>query len=240
MQEKARAEKILHLLKQNYPSAKIILNFSNEWELLVAVMLSAQCTDIMVNKVTSKLFPKFRNLKLKMKNEKLQFKIKNIDDDIQEIINYAEVPLFELEQDIRSTGFYKNKAKNLQAAAKMVLEKYGGKVPKTIAEMVVIPGVARKTANVVLGNAYKVFEGIAVDTHVRRVSGRLGLTKNINPDKIEQDLMKLFDSKDWFPLTYLLIEHGRKICEAKKPKCDECFLNQHCPSAFNFPHFKKK
>lgn len=210
-------KEILRLLKKKYPNAKIVLRYSNNWELLVAVVLSAQCTDVMVNKVSEKLFKKY----------------KTID-------NYARANLSELEQDIRSTGFYKNKAKNVKAAAKMILEKFNGKVPRTMNELTMLPGVARKTANIVLGNAYGVVEGIAVDTHVRRLSQRLGLTKKDNPEKIEQDLMKLFDKKDWFTLTYLLIDHGRKTCEAKKPKCDECFLSKLCPSAFAFPHFNNR
>ena len=230
---------ILVLLEKKYPHAKIILEYSNEWELLVAVILSAQCTDVMVNKVTSKLFPKFRNLKLKVKNEKLQFKVKKITPEIQEIINFAEVPIEELEQDIRSTGFYKNKAKNVQATAKLILEQFNGILPQTLRELTLLPGVARKTANVVLGNAFGIYEGIAVDTHVGRLSQRLGLSDQKDPNKIEQDLMKLYEKKDWFRLTYLLIEHGRKVCEAKKPKCNECMLNKLCPSAFKFPHFQK-
>lgn len=215
---------VLSLLKKHYPRARISLTYSNNWELLVAVMLSAQCTDKMVNTVTAKLFKKY----------------KSIED-------YANADIHELENDIRSTGFYRNKAKNIQAAAKMVLEKFNGEVPRTMNELTKLPGVARKTANVVLGNAYQIFEGIAVDTHVRRLAQRLGLSRNTDPNKIEQDLMKLFDpakdgasKKDWFSLTYLLIEHGRAICVAKKPKCDECFLNKICPSAFQFPHFKKR
>ena len=255
MQQKEQARKILELLKKNYPNAKMILNYSNNFELLVAVMLSAQCTDVMVNKVTEKLFPKLRKLNLTNSYSSSEAKAESrsqrgssqltplartiTHEELQEIINYAEVDIHELEQGIRSTGFYKNKAKNVQAAAKMVLEKFNGVLPRTIAEMITIPGVARKTANVVLGNAYGIYEGIAVDTHVGRLSQRLGLSKQANPEKIEQDLMKLYDPKDWFKLTYLLIEHGRTICVAKKPKCDECFLNKLCPSAFQFPQFKK-
>lgn len=187
------AKKLLTLLKKTYPNAKIILNFSNEWELLVAVILSAQCTDVMVNKVTEKLFKKYKTIK-----------------------DYVNAPSQELEQDIKSTGFYRNKAKNLQSAARFVLEKHDGQPPRTMGEMLKIPGVGRKTANVVLGNAFGVVEGIAVDTHVRRQAQQLGLTTNTNPDKIEQDLTALFDKKDWFELTYLLIEHGRTIRNKRK------------------------
>lgn len=212
-----KTERVLTLLKEHYPNAKIVLNYSNNWELLVAVMLSAQCTDVMVNKVTEKLFKKY----------------KTIED-------YANALLSELENDIRSTGFYRNKAKNIKQAARLVLQKYHGRIPKTMGGLLEIPGVARKTANIVLGNAFGIVEGIAVDTHVARLSKRLGLSTHENPDKIEQDLMQLFDIKDWFTLTYLLIEHGRAICIAKKPKCDGCFLSKICPSAFQFPHFRDK
>jgi len=211
-----RNEAILKLLKKQYHNPKTILKYSNPWELLVAIILSAQCTDIMVNKVTEKLFKKY----------------KTVED-------YANVPLSELGLDIKSTGFYNNKAKNIQKAAQLILKKYNGGIPKAMGELLQIPGVARKTANVFLGNAYGIVEGIAVDTHVRRLSQRLGFTTNNNPDKIEQDLMKLFNKKDWFLLTYLLIEHGRKICQAKKPACDKCFLSKLCPSAFQFPNFQK-
>lgn len=219
---------ILALLKKNYPNAKIVLNYANNWELLVAVILSAQCTDVMVNKVTAKLFPKMRK------------KMRNTTDDVAQIINFSKAKIKELENDIKPTGFYRNKAKNIKAAAKMILEKFNGQVPRTMNKLTMLPGVGRKTANIVLGNAYGVVEGIAVDTHVQRLSKRLEFTENDNPDKIEQDLMKRFDRKDWFRLTYLLIDHGRAICEAKKPKCNECFLNKLCPSAFQFRHFKKK
>ena len=212
--DKKYLETLLTLLKDHYPNAKIALKFTNNWELLVAVILSAQCTDVMVNKVIEKLFKKY-----------------------QSIEDYANADIRKFEQDIKSTGFYHNKAKNIKAAANLILEKYNDQVPKTMDEILTLPGVARKTANIVLGNAYGIVEGIAVDTHVRRVSQRLGLTENEDPNKIEQDLMKLFDKKDWFKLTYLLIDHGRAICQAKKPKCDECFLNNICPSAFKFPHF---
>ncbi len=216
MSSKNRALQILNLLKSHYPKAKICLNYSNNWELLAAVILSAQCTDERVNKITKKLFQKY----------------KSIDD-------YANANLPVLEQDIKSAGFYRNKAKNIKNAAKIIIENFQKKVPNNMDDLLKIPGVARKTANIILGNAYGIFSGIAVDTHVKRLSYRLGLTKNKNPIKIEKDLMKLFDQKDWFKLTYLLIEHGRNICQAKKAKCNLCFINKLCPSAYNFPHFKK-
>lgn len=244
-----QAEKILHLLQKTYPNAKMILEYTNNFELLVAVELSAQCTDKMVNIVTRKLFPKYRKKYHVLGSMYHAYENKTAlpEDELVEIINFAFAKREELEQDIRPTGFYKNKAKNLQAAAKYVLEKHQGQLPKTIAEMILIPGAARKTANVVLGNAYQIYEGIAVDTHVKRLSQRLGLTKHTDPNKIEKDLMKAFDPdligvdpKDWFSLTYLLIEHGRQICIAQKPKCDICPLNKICPSAFKFPHFMKQ
>ncbi|MBI2033363.1 MAG: endonuclease III [Candidatus Levybacteria bacterium] len=216
------AKFLLELLKKHYPHAKIVLHYGNNFELLTAVILSAQCTDMTVNKVTSKLFPKFRNLKFKMQNAKLRAKIKKITPKIQELINFAQVPIEELAMDIKSTGFYNNKAKNLQAAAKVILEKFHGEVPKTMEELLIIPGVARKTANIVLGNAYGIVEGIAVDTHVKKQAQRFGLSTNTNPDKIEQDLMKRFDKKDWLPLTYMLIEHGRAVRFKKNSLCTVC------------------
>lgn len=194
-----QAEKIFSLLKDHYPHAKIILNYSTPWELLVAVILSAQCTDVRVNIVTEKLFKKY----------------KKIED-------YANADIKELEQDIRSTGFYRNKAKNIKASAQVILEKFNGRIPKTMKGMLTLAGVGRKTANVVLGNAYGVIEGIAVDRHVQKQSQLLGLTTNKTPDKIEQDLMKLYDKKDWLKLTYMLIEHGRAMGRSKKPSCKKC------------------
>ncbi len=192
-QKKERARKILQRLKKAYPNAKIVLNYKNNMQLLVAVILSAQCTDKKVNEVTEKLFQKY----------------KTVDD-------FAMANLKVFEQEIRSTGFYHNKAKNIIAASKIIRDKFGGKLPHSMAEMIKLPGVGRKTANIVLGNAYNIIEGIAVDTHVRRVSRHLGFTKEQNPDKIEQDLMKLFNKKNWFVITYLFIEYGRKIHTAKK------------------------
>ena len=215
MNRQEHAGKIIKRLKITYPNAKIILNFSNTWELLVAVILSAQCTDIQVNKVTEKLFKKYKTIK-----------------------DYANAPQEVFEQDIRSTGFYRNKAKNIINTAKIIIEKHNGEVPHAMNELLTLPGVARKTANIVLSNAYNINEGIAVDTHVMRLSQRLGLTNNKNPEKIEQDLIKLYPKDEWNKVTYLLIEHGRAICQAKKPKCDKCILSNICPSAFHFPQFE--
>lgn len=213
----AYAYEIFHALEQHYPEAHMILKWGNNWELIVAIILSAQCTDIMVNKVTAKLFPKYRKGLLYQRNpyewDNEIFTISH--EEFIELVNFAIVPREELEQDIKSTGFYKNKAKNVQGAAKMMLEKYHGIFPKTIKELLTIPGVGRKTANVFLGNAYHIYEGIAVDTHVMKQSQKLGLTKHTTPEKIEQDLMKLYDKKDWFKLTYLLIEHGRNMRRKK-------------------------
>lgn len=238
---KDKAYKIFKLLKEHYPNAKMILKWGNNFELLVAIILSAQCTDKKVNEVTSTLFPKhrIRNQELRSKYDKYiseagvtvvegEKSDRQGPEEIIEIVNFAEIPLLELEQDIRSTGFYHNKAKSVKNAAIVVLDKFKGILPKTIKELTLIPGVGRKTANVFLGNAYKITEGVAVDTHVKKQSQDLGLSKNTDPDKIEQDLMKLFDKKDWFKLTYLLIEHGRNLRKNKKERlvCDnkDCIL----------------
>ena len=198
-------KKIIDVLQKEYPQAKIALNFSNPLEILVATILSAQCTDERVNKVTAELFKKY----------------KTVDD-------YANADLKKFEQEIKSTGFYKMKAKNIINAAKIIKEKFNGKVPDTMQDLISLPGVARKTANVVLGNAYGKVEGIVVDTHVRRLSYRIGLTKNTDPNKIEQDLMKIVPKDRWFIFPYLLIDHGRKICSARKPLCDKCVINKYC------------
>ncbi|KKW12915.1 MAG: Endonuclease III [Candidatus Gottesmanbacteria bacterium GW2011_GWB1_49_7] len=223
-------EDICNILKKTYPHAKIVLRYRTPWELLVAVMLSAQCTDVMVNKVMEKLFAKYRTLE-----------------------DYIRADLTAFEKDIKSTGFYRAKAKNVLAAARLVKDKFNGVVPKTMEELLTIPGVARKTANVVLGNAYGVFPGIAVDTHVLRLSQRLRLVnltkiggkrdvtftkrgktmvdfkKDADPVKIERELMTVIPKKDWFTTTYLLIDHGRAVCKAQNPNCTACALNKHCP-----------
>jgi endonuclease-3 len=194
-----RAAVVLKVLKKLVPHAKIALNYSNNWELLVAVILSAQCTDKKVNEVTAKLFKKYPTL-----------------DD------YVRANPRDFEEDIKSTGFYRSKAKNILETAKIIKEKFGGKVPKTMEEMLTLPGVARKTANVVLGNAYGVVEGIAVDTHVHRLAKKLGLTKYDDPAKIEKDLMSLYPRKEWFALTYRLIDYGRKYCPARPHDHEKC------------------
>lgn len=208
-----QAQNLLKTLREHYPHARMILEWETNFELLVAVMLSAQCTDVLVNKVTSVVFPKYRK-EWQLLRTKYALETKNIRTKLAESIelcNFAFVPLQELEQDIHSVNFYHNKAKNVQAAALAVIKNFGGELPRTITQMISLPGVGRKTANVVLGNAYGIYEGIAVDTHVMKQSQRLGITTNTEPDKIEQDLMKLFDQKDWFSVTYLLIEHGRNV-----------------------------
>lgn len=207
MKAKDKIARIINILQREYPQAKIVLNFSNPMELLVATILSAQSTDVTVNKVTPEVFKKY----------------KNVND-------YAQAEQKELEQEIYSTGFYHNKAKNIIAAAKLLAKKYQGKIPETMAEILELPGVARKTGNIVLFNAYGVIAGIPVDTHVRRLSQRLGLTRQEDPEKIEQDLMKLVPQKFWGKFSYLFIDHGRKVCDAKKPKCPQCVLNKLCPS----------
>lgn len=200
------AEQIYSELKKNYPSAKIALVYSNPLEMLISVILSAQCTDKRVNIVTEELFKKYKTAK-----------------------DYAYGDIEDLKKIIRSTGFYNAKAKHIQETCKIIVENHYGKVPQTMAELTNLPGVGRKTANIVLSNAYSVLSGIAVDTHVKRISFRLGLTKNTNPEKIEQDLMEKLPKELWNKFTYLVIEHGRTICKAPTPICSKCFLNNECP-----------
>jgi endonuclease-3 len=196
---------ILNLLKKKYPEPAFALKSKNPLELLVATILSAQCTDTRVNIVTGSLFKKYRKAK-----------------------DYAKADIKAFQQDIRSTGFYHNKAKNIIGAANKILKDFRGRVPETMEDLLELPGVARKTANVVLYNAYNKNEGIAVDTHVARVAQRLGLTKNSTPEKIEQDLMSQLDKKEWGLFSLRLIWHGREVCQAQKPKCLGCFLKGFC------------
>lgn len=198
---KKHAAGILGILKKTVPDARMVLNYSNDWELLVAVVLSAQCTDKKVNEVTAALFRKYRKL-----------------DD------YVNAKRSEFEKDIKSTGFYRAKANNILAAAKVVKEKFKGKLPRTMAEMITIPGAGRKTGNVVLGNAYGVVEGIAVDTHVRRLARLHGLTKQNDPEKIEKDLMEVLPKKEWFKFTYYMIDYGRRFCPARPHDHAQCPL----------------
>lgn len=203
-----RATEITHRLRKAYPKAKCSLDFTNPFELLIATMLSAQSTDVRVNIVTKSLFRKYPNAAA-----------------------FAAASQVEMERDVKQTGFYRNKAKAVIAASKAIMERHGGEPPRTMDELTALPGVGRKTANVVLSNAFKTPVGIVVDTHVTRVSGRLGLTSNSDAEKIEEDLMKLIPQKEWTAFAHRLIYHGRQICIARKPKCAECVLNDVCPSA---------
>jgi endonuclease-3 len=205
---KERAKQILRLLKQEYPDPKCALNHANPFELLIATILSAQCTDERVNLVTADLFRKYR-----------------------QPADYLKVPLSELEQDIHSTGFYKNKAKNIQGACQVLVEQHHSVVPQTMDELRALPGVGRKTANVVLGNAFGIASGIVVDTHVTRLSQRLGLTTEQTAEKIEVALIPLVPEKEWINFSHRLIWHGRKVCNARKPLCGQCRLAALCPSA---------
>ncbi len=209
--DKTRVLKIIELLEKEHKDAKIALNYTNPLELLVATILSAQCTDRRVNIVTKVLFKKYKKAE-----------------------DYANTELEDLQEEIRPTGFYRNKAKNIKKCCQILVENFNSQVPKTMEELLELPGVARKTANIVLSNAYGVIEGIAVDTHVRRLGRRLGLTKHQDPNKIEGDLMKTVPKTHWKRITDLLIFHGRRICAARKPKCGICVLNKLCPSAFIF------
>jgi endonuclease-3 len=206
---KTRTRKIIRLLKKAYPDAKCSLNHSNPFELLIATILSAQCTDARVNIVTQDLFRKYRKPE-----------------------DYLKVPEKELQRDIRTTGFFRNKTKSIQGTARALTEQYGGKVPETIDELLELPGVARKTANVVMGNAFGIASGVVVDTHVTRLSHRLGLSAEKTAEKIENDLIELVPKKDWVIFSHLLIAHGRAICKARTPLCDQCVVEKLCPSSF--------
>jgi endonuclease-3 len=207
MNSKEKTLEIIKRLKKEYPKAKTALIFTSPFELLVATILSAQSTDTLVNKITEKLFKKYRNIQ-----------------------DYASVSLVELQKDVSSINFYKTKAKNIQASAQLIIERFKSKVPNTMDELTSLPGVARKTANIILSNVYGINEGIAVDTHVKRLAYRLGITKNEDPVKIEKDLMEITPRNEWGNLSNLLISHGRKICQAKKPNHQECVLYDICPS----------
>jgi endonuclease-3 len=207
-EQKDKVDQIIKLLEAQYPGVKIALEFSNPLELLIATILSAQCTDVTVNKTTPVLFARYSSA-----------------------LDYAGADTQELENIIHSCGFYRNKAKSIQGAARVILEKYAGNVPDTMEKMLELPGVARKTANVVLYNAFGKEEGIAVDTHVKRLSRLLGLSTQNDPERIEKDLMALVPRGQWGHITYLLIEHGRNVCIARRPKCQQCVLKELCPSA---------
>ena len=201
-------DEIIERLKKEYPNARIALNFSNPFELLVATILSAQCTDERVNTVTSVIFRKYRTVQ-----------------------DYANVETAELADDLKSINFFNNKTKSIRGAAQKIIDDFGGEVPNTMDELLTLNGVARKTANVVLGNAFGIASGIVVDTHVSRVTQRLALTENTAPKKIEKDLSELVPRKDWVIFPHWLIAHGRAICQARKPKCAECVLEDLCPGS---------
>lgn len=200
---------LLAQFKKLYPQVKIELNFRNAFELLAATILSAQCTDRLVNQVTPALFKRFPTP-----------------------VAMSRAALPELETLIHSAGFYHNKAKSLSGMAKKITADFGGEVPDTMAELLTLPGVARKTANVVLGGAFQKAEGVVVDTHVKRLSGRLGLTRELRPEKIEKDLMNMIPKNEWIRFAHWLIRHGRRVCPARNPACAQCALNDTCPSAF--------
>ncbi|HEX8852227.1 MAG TPA: endonuclease III [Pyrinomonadaceae bacterium] len=206
--EKARTREIIRLLKRAYPDARCSLDHTNPLELLVATILSAQCTDERVNLVTGSLFRKYRGWQ-----------------------DYARAPQEELEEDIRSTGFFRNKAKAIRGACSLIGERFGGEVPQEMEALLELPGVARKTANVVLGNAYGIASGIVVDTHVTRLSLRLGLSSAKTAEQIERDLLELVPRRDWIDFSHLLIAHGRQICKARTPLCAACVLEPLCPSS---------
>jgi endonuclease-3 len=206
--EKKRMRPVIKLLRKQHPGAKCSLNYTNPLELLIATILSAQCTDERVNIVTADLFRKYRTCK-----------------------DYLNASPADLEHEIHSTGFFRNKTKSIQGACRVIEEKYDGRVPNTMEELLALPGVARKTANVVLGNAFGIAAGVVVDTHVARLTQRLGFTTHTQPEKIEQDLIALVPKKDWVDLPHLLIAHGRKICKARSPLCADCGVERLCPSS---------
>ncbi|MGB9711857.1 MAG: endonuclease III [Dissulfurimicrobium sp.] len=208
MVEKERIKKVINILNSVYPRAGIALKYKDPFELLVAVILSAQCTDVRVNEVTPHLFARFPNPKA-----------------------MAEAPVEDIEKIIRPTGFFRNKARNIKEAARLIVEEYNGHIPDTMEGITRLPGVARKSANIILYNVYGVIAGIAVDTHVKRLAMRLGLTREKDPIKIERDLMRIIPKDQWGVISYVLIEHGRNICNARKPLCAKCPVKELCPSA---------
>ena len=211
LEPKARAAKIIQLLEKEYPEAEIALEYANPLELLISTILSAQATDEQINKITPALFKRYKTPE-----------------------DFANADLQELEQYVKSSGFYHNKAKNIQNCCKTLVEKFHSKIPQTMDELLELPGVGRKTVNIVLANAFGVVQGIAVDTHVGRLAQRLGLSEKSDPNKIEQDLMQLVPKDRWMRIADLLIFHGRNVCTAKKPNCAGCVLNKICPCAFAF------
>lgn len=210
-QSRKKLPDMMRLLRKTYPASKTALDFKTPIQMLVSTILSAQCTDVRVNKVTPALFRKYRTA-----------------------ADFASAKQPELQTLIRSTGFYRNKAKNIQGAARIIVDKFNGEVPRSMDGMLELPGVARKTANVVLHNAYDIVAGVVVDTHVGRLARRLGLTGQQDAAKVEKDLMAIVPKKDWANISYWLIDHGRAVCKSQKPDCGACVLNKNCPSAFSF------
>lgn len=217
MDERERAAEVIGLLEAEYPHEKgTMLSWRTPLELLVATMLSAQSTDEQINRLTPALFKRYKTA-----------------------ADYADADREELELYVRSSGFFHRKAELIQTACRQIVDEFGGEVPRTMEDLLKLKGVARKTANIVLGNAYGIVEGIAVDTHVMRLSQRLGWSSQGDRDKIEQDLMRLIPRDKWYGVNYLLIAHGRKVCDAKRPDCAACVVNRLCPSAFTFKHNRK-
>ncbi|OGD17167.1 MAG: endonuclease III [Candidatus Aminicenantes bacterium RBG_13_59_9] len=213
-----RIGKIIRVLRREYPRSRTALEFQTPLQILVATILAAQCTDERVNKITPALFRKYPTAAA-----------------------FAAADREELEAEIRPTGFFRNKTKSIIGAARKIVGDFGGKVPANMADLITLPGVARKTANIVLSSGYGIAEGIAVDTHVKRLSCRLGLSRQQDPEKIEKDLLKLVPGKDWLDFNYMLVNHGRKVCQARKPRCPECPLRKLCPSAVKFfPDLKSR
>jgi endonuclease-3 len=214
---KERIGEIIRILRREYPGSRTAPGFESPLQILVATILAAQCTDERVNQITPALFQKYPTAAA-----------------------FAAADREELEAEIRPTGFFRNKAKSIIGAARKIVEDFGGQVPANMADLVTLPGVARKTANIVLSSGYGIAEGIAVDTHVKRLSGRLGLSRQHDPEKIEKDLLKLVPKKDWLDFNYILVNHGRKACQARKPRCPECAVRRLCPSAVKLhPELKK-
>jgi len=215
---KERIGKIILILRREYPGSRTALGFESPLQILVATILAAQCTDKRVNQITPALFLKYPTAAA-----------------------FAAADRAELEAEIRPTGFFRNKAKSIIGAARKIVEDFDGRVPANMADLITLPGVARKTANIVLSSGYGIAEGIAVDTHVKRLSGRLGLSRQRDPEKIEKDLLRLVPKKDWLDFNYMLVNHGRKTCQARKPRCPECLVRRFCPSAVKLhPELKPK
>ena len=215
---KERIGKIIRILRREYPGSRTALGFESPLQILVATILAAQCTDKRVNQITPALFSKYPTAAA-----------------------FAAADRAELEAEIRPTGVFRNKAKSIIGAARKIVEDFDGRVPANMADLITLPGVARKTANIVLSSGYGIAEGIAVDTHVKRLSGRLGLSRQRDPEKIEKDLLRLVPKKDWLDFNYMLVNHGRKTCQARKPRCPECLVRRFCPSAVKLhPELKPK